>query len=81
MPLQATVPIRNKKQRILNMAIRPSKTLILRSPGYASFVGWVAMKLVANRDKDRYHLIESLQQATGEQIGEAIVQLRRMHPR
>ena len=48
--------------------------------GYASFAGWVAMKLVANRDKDRYHLIEALKQAEEGQIAEAVVQLRTMHP-
>jgi len=48
--------------------------------GYASLPGWVAMKLVANRDKDRYHLIESFKRATPEQIAEIVVHLRTLPP-
>jgi hypothetical protein len=51
-----------------------------RGLGYASFAGWVQMKLVAARDKDRYHLIESLKQAPAEQIAEAVQALRSLHP-
>ncbi len=47
--------------------------------GYASFAGWVVMKLVANREKDRYHLIEALKKATPEQIAEAVQRLRPLH--
>jgi hypothetical protein len=32
--------------------------------GYASFAAWVALKLVANREKDRYHMIEALKKAS-----------------
>ena len=35
---------------------------------YASFSGWVQMKLVANREKDRYRIIETLQRAPDHQI-------------
>ena len=48
--------------------------------GYSSFGGWVAMKLVANRRKDQYHLVEVLKLATEQQIAEAVQQLRPMHP-
>jgi hypothetical protein len=48
--------------------------------GYASFAGWVAMKLVAARDKDRYHLGEALKQASQEQIAEAVLAVRRIDP-
>ncbi len=58
----------------------PQELGVASGVGYASFAGWVAMKLVANRDKDRYHLIEALTQAAPEQIAEAVVQLRSMHP-
>jgi hypothetical protein len=49
--------------------------------GYASFAGWVALKLVANRDKDRYHLIEALKQADQSQIAEVVQRLRPLDPR
>ena len=48
--------------------------------GYASFDGWVAMKLVANRDKDRYHLIEALKTASQEQVSRVVVRVRKLHP-
>ncbi len=44
--------------------------------GYASFAGWVALKLVANREKDRYHLVESLKHVSEAQIAEVVVRLR-----
>ena len=49
--------------------------------GYASYGGWVRMKLVAGRDKDRYHLIESLKQASAEQVAEAVHAVRSLDAR
>jgi hypothetical protein len=46
--------------------------------GYASFAGWVAMKLVANRDKDRYHVAEALRRASAGQIAAAVQWLREL---
>ena len=46
--------------------------------GYASFAGWAVLKLVANREKDRYHLIEALKQADQQQVSEVVVALRRL---
>lgn len=48
--------------------------------GYASFGGWCAMKLVANRRKDQYHLVEALKHASEAYVAEAVVALRDMHP-
>lgn len=47
--------------------------------GYASFGGWCAMKLVANRRKDQYHVVEALKHASEAQIAEVVVVLRGMH--
>jgi hypothetical protein len=47
--------------------------------GYASFAAWVALKLVANREKDRYHLNEALKKASQAQIAEVVVRLRPLH--
>ena len=44
--------------------------------GYASFAGWVRMKLVAGRDKDRYHLIEALQHASQQNVATVVEDLR-----
>ena len=57
----------------------PSELGVEQGLGYASFAGWAAMKLVANRDKDRYHLVEALKKATPQQIGEAVIRVRKMH--
>jgi hypothetical protein len=51
-----------------------------RGLGYASFAGWVALKLVANRDKDRYHLIEALKQASETDIASVVLRLRSLDP-
>lgn len=48
--------------------------------GYASFAGWIVLKLVANREKDRYHLIEALKRVSEAQIAEVVVKLRSLHP-
>lgn len=48
--------------------------------GYASFADWVALKLVANRDKDRYHLGEALRRASPEQVALAVQRLRPLDP-
>jgi hypothetical protein len=49
--------------------------------GYASFAAWAALKLVANRDKDRYHLIEALKQADQSQIADVVRRLRSLDSR
>jgi hypothetical protein len=38
------------------------------------------MKLVANRDKDRYHLTEALRHASQQQISDSVVMLRDVDP-
>jgi len=38
------------------------------------------MKLVANRDKDRYHLGEALRRATPEQVAAVVQRLRGLDP-
>jgi hypothetical protein len=48
--------------------------------GFASFADWVAMKLVANRDKDRYHLGEALRRATPDQVASVVQRLRALDP-
>ncbi len=48
--------------------------------GYAAFGPWVVTKLVAAREKDRYHLVEALRSATQPQIADVIVRLRGLHP-
>jgi hypothetical protein len=47
---------------------------------YARFDGWVTMKLVSNRDKDRYHLVEALKRASPAQVAEVVVRLRQLDP-
>ena len=47
---------------------------------FAAFAPWVALKLVANRDKDRYHLVESLKYATLDQVAAVVVRLRPLDP-
>jgi hypothetical protein len=58
----------------------PQQLGVSQGLGYACFAGWVALKLVAAREKDRYHLIEAFKQATQEQIASAVVWARQMHP-
>ncbi|MFO7906959.1 MAG: hypothetical protein R6U98_30160 [Pirellulaceae bacterium] len=48
--------------------------------GFASFPGWVSMKLVANRDKDRYHVVEALKEASQPRIADVVERLRGMPP-
>ena len=54
----------------------PAELGVVSGLGYASFAGWVVLKLVANRDKDRYHLIEALKHASEAQAAEVVVKLR-----
>lgn len=49
--------------------------------GYASFAGWAVMKLVASRDKDRYHLIEALKHAKQADVAAIVQWLRPLPPR
>lgn len=58
----------------------PPELGVSRGLGYASFGPWAAMKLVANRDKDRYHIVEALKRASQTQISEVIQKLRGLHP-
>jgi hypothetical protein len=58
----------------------PQDLGVERGLGYATFDAWVAMKLVANRDKDRYHLVEALKKATSTQIAEVVIRLRPLDP-
>jgi hypothetical protein len=58
----------------------PQELGVARGLGYASFDGWVALKLVANRDKDRYHLIEALKRASEASIASVAVRLRQFDP-
>ena len=58
----------------------PRELGVERGLGYASFAGWVALKLVANRDKDRYHLIEALKQAGEMDVASVVVRLRSLDP-
>ena len=48
--------------------------------GFASFAPWAVMKLVAAREKDRYHLIEVLKRAGEPKRGEVVHLLRTLHP-
>jgi hypothetical protein len=56
----------------------PQQLGVEQGLGYASFAGWVAMKLVANRDKDRYHVAEALRLASAEQIASSFQRLREL---
>ena len=58
----------------------PQELGISQGLGYASFADWAAMKLVANRDKDRYHLGEALRRATPEQVAAVVQRLRGLDP-
>jgi hypothetical protein len=58
----------------------PRELGVERGLGYASFAGWVGMKLAAARDKDRYHLVEALKNASQERIAEAVQVVRQMDP-
>jgi hypothetical protein len=58
----------------------PGELGVASGLGYASFAGWVAMKLVAGRDKDRYHLTEAFKRAGPQQLAEAVVAVRKMDP-
>jgi hypothetical protein len=57
----------------------PSELGVTRGLGYANLTGWVLMKLVANRDKDRYHLGEAIKRMDEAKIA-SIVQRLRDHP-
>lgn len=59
----------------------PQELGVERGLGYASFAGWAAMKLVAGRDKDRYHLIEALKRASQADIAAVVQRLRATDPR
>jgi hypothetical protein len=49
--------------------------------GYASFPAWVSLKLVSNRDKDQYHLIEALKVASPEETAACVVAVRKLPQR
>jgi hypothetical protein len=48
--------------------------------GYAAFAPWVMMKLVAARDKDRYHLIEAIKQANEAKMSLVVLWLQSHGP-
>jgi hypothetical protein len=54
----------------------PAELGVAEGLGYASFAGWVVLKLVANREKDRYHLIESLKHTPEKRLAAVVVKLR-----
>jgi hypothetical protein len=58
----------------------PQELGVERGLGYASFAGWAILKLVANRYKDRYHLIEALKHASEAEIASVVQQLRPLDP-
>jgi hypothetical protein len=58
----------------------PEELGVERGLGYASFAGWVVLKLVADRDKDRYHLTEALKHASLEDVASVVQRLRPLHP-
>jgi hypothetical protein len=58
----------------------PQELGVERGLGYASFGGWVVLKLVANRDKDRYHLVEALKHATEQDVAGVVQRLRSLDP-
>jgi hypothetical protein len=58
----------------------PRELGVERGLGYASFAGWAVLKLVANRDKDRYHLIESLKHASEADVAAVVQRLRPLNP-
>jgi hypothetical protein len=58
----------------------PQELGVEKGLGYASFADWVAMKLVANRDKDRYHLGEALRRVTPDRVASAVQRLRGLDP-
>lgn len=57
----------------------PEELGVHRGLGYAEFAPWVVMKLVANREKDRYHLVEALKHANQVQVSEVVLKLRSLH--
>jgi hypothetical protein len=59
----------------------PRELGVAQGLDYSSFDGWAAIKLVANRDKDRYHLVEALKHATPEQVAACVVRLRSLPQR
>lgn len=58
----------------------PRELGVDRGLDYASFAGWAVLKLVANRDKDRYHLIEALKHASEAEIASVVERLRPLEP-
>jgi hypothetical protein len=58
----------------------PRELGVERGLGYASFPGWTMLKLVANRDKDRYHLVEALKHASQADIASVVQRLRPLDP-
>lgn len=58
----------------------PEELGVDRGLDYASFAGWVMLKLVANREKDRYHLIEALKRAKEADVASVVQRLRPLGP-
>ena len=54
----------------------PSDLGVVSGLGYADLPGWVLMKLVANRDKDRYHLGEAIKHFDESAVASVVQKLR-----
>ena len=50
-----------------------------RGLGYAAFAPWAAIKLIAGRVKDHYHLVEALKHASEAQVAAVVELLRPLH--
>ncbi|EMI24776.1 hypothetical protein [Rhodopirellula europaea] len=55
----------------------PGELGVLQGIGYANLTGWVLMKLVANRDKDRYHLGEAVKRMDEAKVATVVQHLRK----
>ncbi len=54
----------------------PAELGVATGFGYADLPGWVLMKLVAGRDKDRYHLGEAIKRLDERAIAAIVLRLR-----
>lgn len=54
----------------------PSELGITQGLGFANLPGWTLLKLVADRDKDRYHLSEAVKSWDEAQLGSVVAHLR-----
>lgn len=59
----------------------PSELGVQAGIDYADLPGWMLMKLVANRDKDRYHMGEAVKHVSETQVASIVARLRNHPPR